>query len=65
MWLTAKNAPLWHFGYTHTEWGGMAHAVLVKIPYNIQKILQSYHLFIYLFVFIGINKQSDILYNIF
>jgi len=27
MWLTAKNAPLWHFGYTHTGWGGMAHAV--------------------------------------
>ena len=65
MWLTAKNAPLWHFGYTHTEWGGMAHAVPVKIPYKIQKILQSYHLFIYLFVFISINKQSDILYNIF
>ena len=26
MWLTAKNPPLWHFGYTYTRGGGMAHA---------------------------------------
>jgi len=37
MWLTAKNAPLWHFGYTYTCGGGMAHAwvgVAVLIIYK-------------------------------
>jgi hypothetical protein len=37
MWLTAKNAPLWHFGYIYTRGGGMAHAwvgVVVLIIYK-------------------------------
>ena len=37
MWLTAKNAPLWHFGYTYTEWGGMAHAVPSQDTFIIYK----------------------------
>jgi len=47
MWLTAKNAPLWHFGYTHTGWGGMAHAwvgVVVLIIYKNSTILLLYKL---------------------
>jgi len=58
MWLTAKNAPLWHFGYIYTCGGGMAHAwvgVVVLIIYKNSTI--------FITVSINLLYSLGILYN--
>jgi len=58
MWLTAKNAPLWHFGYTYTWERGVAHAgvgVVVLIIYKNSTIFTT--------VYINLLYLLGILYN--
>ena len=65
MWLTAKNAPLWHFGYTHTGWGGMAHAwvgVVVLIIYKNSTILLLYNVTIWYIITLNVIINYILLY---
>ena len=74
MWLTAKNPPLWHFGYTYTCGGGMAHAwvgMVVLIIYKNSTIFTTnrFKSFIYkrktynntIYITVCINGNCDIL----